>query len=243
MEIDCNNLSDDNLYVISNPMVSRIEGYTVHNFQPKSGINEFFIKLLHSNHELEVYEKIKNCDIAPKMLGVSNFSGGWYLILEKMKPLTYDYFKKHQDRVLVGLINKVKRLHNLNIIHRDIKMENILIDNDEVYLCDFEDKGYTETHAPSEVLNDLEFSLESDMYSLGCTIYELITCLQPWHNIDDFENYVSKSDFEPLLSNVKYNLYRNIIRDCLVKRCVEKKNLDLLVDAFTEPWLSRPSMS
>ena len=74
------------------------------------------------------------------------------------------------------------------IIHRDIKPANIKVtDDDKVYLLDFglakggpgyetsSVHGYTAAYAPLEQLNNTGTTPQSDLYSLGATLYHLLT--------------------------------------------------------------------
>jgi serine/threonine protein kinase len=80
-------------------------------------------------------------------------------------------------------------LHSLGIVHRDLKASNVLISTDgEVRLSDFgcaaylpavEFRGSVLWAAP-EVLKFGGFTLESEMWSLGCLVLELVTARGPW---------------------------------------------------------------
>lgn len=89
--------------------------------------------------------------------------------------------------------------HSRNVVHRDIKPANFLLsgpaDADErVLLGDFgiaralDDVGLTATgsvmatiaYAAPEVLSGLQFDGRADIYSLGCTLYRLLTGKTPY---------------------------------------------------------------
>uniref|UniRef100_A0A6B2LDW5 Protein kinase domain-containing protein n=1 Tax=Arcella intermedia TaxID=1963864 RepID=A0A6B2LDW5_9EUKA len=105
--------------------------------------------------------------------------------------------RKYTKQILNGL----KYLHDRRIIHRDIKGENILVDNKGVIkLSDFgaakrlenllnrgAGKGFSSFKgtiywmAP-EVLRQGEYGRQADIWSLGCTVLEMITGIPPWSN-------------------------------------------------------------
>ncbi|KAI8318811.1 kinase-like protein [Martensiomyces pterosporus] len=210
------NLAPDKLYTIEGARLREIEGYTLPTINNSNGVEELFSKVLYSYHEVECYEKLRGLGIAPEMKGLTKIQGCYVLLLEKMEPL-----RPHQvdSKIIRALIEKVKKMHSAGVVHRDLRMSNLLYKDGDVFLCDFEDKGYSPEWAAPEVLQNMEFSCESDMYSLGCTILELATGHPPWHDDDDFESNVVAGRFDYLLADVKTPLLKDIIRDCLIKRC------------------------
>jgi serine/threonine protein kinase len=107
-------------------------------------------------------------------------------LLETYKTLSESVIRKYAIQILEGL----EYLHCHNIIHRDIKGANILVDRDGICkLSDFggakivqEDidikkhsfKGTPNWMAP-ETVKKLEYTRFSDIWSLGCTIIEMAT--------------------------------------------------------------------
>ena len=88
-------------------------------------------------------------------------------------------------KILIQLIKGLKSLHELKILHRDIKSANVfLFKNGNVKLGDLNvskvmRKGlvYTQTGTPyyasPEVWKDLPYDNKSDIWSLGCVLYEI----------------------------------------------------------------------
>jgi serine/threonine-protein kinase len=89
--------------------------------------------------------------------------------------------------------------HSRNVVHRDIKPANFLLSgpadaNERVLLGDFgiaralDDVGLTATgsvmatiaYAAPEVLSGMQFDGRADIYSLGCTLYRLLTGKTPY---------------------------------------------------------------
>ena len=105
-------------------------------------------------------------------------------ILETYKNLSESVIRKYTHQILEGL----EYLHSHNIIHRDIKGANILVNRDGICkLSDFGGakimeeeinlkkqafKGTPNWMAP-ETIKELEHTRFSDVWSIGCTVIEM----------------------------------------------------------------------
>jgi NIMA (never in mitosis gene a)-related kinase len=90
----------------------------------------------------------------------------------------------------------LKALHDLKVCHRDIKSANIFFNaKEEVKMGDFNvskvvKKGmcYTQTGTPyyasPEVWKDRPYDAKSDIWSLGCVLYEIIALSPPFKSSD-----------------------------------------------------------
>ena len=102
--------------------------------------------------------------------------------------------EKEAIRLGMDICSALKALHGKNIVHRDIKVQNILVSDEGVYkLADFGTarqltgsqsymsiRGNLETVAP-EVIIGKGVSFVSDIYSLGLMLYKLLNHhLQPF---------------------------------------------------------------
>ena len=88
-------------------------------------------------------------------------------------------------KILLSSLRGLATLHNLKILHRDIKCANIFIMKDGNYklgdlnVSKVAKKGlvYTQTGTPyyasPEVWRDEAYDIKSDIWSLGCIIYEI----------------------------------------------------------------------
>ena len=93
---------------------------------------------------------------------------------------------------LIQLLNGLKALHELNILHRDLKSANVfLFSNGLAKLGDLnvskitrKGMGYTQTGTPyyasPEVWKNQPYDYKSDVWSLGCIIYEMCKLIPPF---------------------------------------------------------------
>tara|TARA_Y100000591_G_C21797065_1_gene679943 strand:- start:428 stop:1465 length:1038 start_codon:yes stop_codon:yes gene_type:complete len=111
--------------------------------------------------------------------------------------VTSNKFKHYEIyAIFYKLVSIIKDLHTLNVSHRDIKLENILIDflpNLELYLIDFEFAnhysdysrfyGGTEQYAAPELFSKnkkINNYKCVDIWALGVVLYILIFNIMPW---------------------------------------------------------------
>jgi mitogen-activated protein kinase kinase kinase len=104
--------------------------------------------------------------------------------------------KRYTKQILEGLLY----LHYNKIVHRDIKGANILLaqENSRIKLADFgcakeiaQNKTYHESMkgtanwmAP-EIIKQTGGGRFSDIWSLGCTVYEMLVGKPPWHHLNN----------------------------------------------------------
>jgi NIMA (never in mitosis gene a)-related kinase len=94
------------------------------------------------------------------------------------------------------MICGLKVLHNLKIFHRDLKTANIFLTYDQniklgdlnVSIVSKNGMAYTQTGTPyyacPEVWNDKPYNHKSDIWSLGCVLYEMAAQKPPFTSND-----------------------------------------------------------
>jgi len=94
------------------------------------------------------------------------------------------------------VVRGLKALHDLKIFHRDLKTANIFLMKDgtcklgDMNVSKVAKKGllYTQTGTPyyasPEVWGDKPYDHKSDIWSLGCVLYESVTLKPPFRAED-----------------------------------------------------------
>jgi len=109
--------------------------------------------------------------------------------------------------MLIQIVRGLRAMHDLNIMHRDLKSANVFLNKDfTIKLGDMNvskvvsqrNLNYTQTGTPyyasPEVWKDEPYDFKSDIWSLGCVLYEMI-CLKP-----------------PFQANDMSGLYKRVVR-------------------------------
>lgn len=103
--------------------------------------------------------------------------------------------------MFIQMVRGLKELHDMKIMHRDLKSANIFLYNDysaklgDLNVSKVAQKGlsYTQTGTPyyasPEVWKDLPYDFKSDIWSLGCVVYEAITLKPPFRAEDMHKLY------------------------------------------------------
>ncbi|MDX2305885.1 MAG: serine/threonine-protein kinase [Microscillaceae bacterium] len=133
---------------------------------------------------------------------------GVYLIMEYVEGISLDHYihqvsgpvpESKAIEVFVQVLDAVEYAHRRNIVHRDIKPSNMMITQDgSIKILDFgiakhidtPEKGLTQTGirmgtifymSPEQVLAR-EVDARTDIYSLGITLFEILTGTNPYQS-------------------------------------------------------------
>ena len=122
------------------------------------------------------------------------------------------YPEKKAREISFKILSAILYLHKLNIVHRDIKPDNVLLagPTKEIKVTDF---GLSKilsgsvvmktlvgsaNYVAPEILNDSPYGPNCDMWSFGCVVYVLLSGLVPFYG-DSFEvisRYIKKGSYE-----------------------------------------------
>lgn len=151
--------------------------------------------------EANKISKLKNCSNIISIYDVFDENGTCYYSMEYIEGNDLAYYcestpnkylpSKEAISIIMEVCNAVKAMHDIRMNHFDIKPENILIDsNGHVKLIDFgtacqfvyNDGNSTvlpiisQGYSPIELLSNItSFSPQSDIYSIGATLYNILT--------------------------------------------------------------------
>ena len=131
--------------------------------------------------------------------------------------------------IFIQMVYGVKELHDRNIIHRDLKSANIFLMKNGI--CKLGDLNVskvaksgllkTQTGTPyfasPEVWGGKPYGLKSDIWSLGCILYQMTTLKMPFQGNNFKEVYynVSKCKYQPLP-----NIYSKEL-DIIIKKLLQ----------------------
>ena len=174
--------------------------------QQESSVNE--VRILASIHHQNVisYKEAFWDDNTSSLNIVMEYAddGDLYTKLKKMKQEKIFFEEKKIWDYAIQLIQGLKSLHDKNIMHRDLKSENIFLfkKNSQCKIGDMnvskvlkEKLLRTQTGTPyyasPEVWMNKPYSFKSDLWSLGCVIYEMCELKTPFSGKDMDELFVN----------------------------------------------------
>lgn len=147
-------------------------------------------------------------------------------------------------KFLIQMTKGLRTLHNLKILHRDLKCANIFQMNDQmVKLGDLNvskitQKGLAITQAGTpyycapEVWKGNVYDKKCDIWSLGCVMYELAALKPPFQGagMKDLFNRISKGEFERIPKCFSNELF-DVIKHCLRLNPNERPNCDEILNS------------
>lgn len=152
--------------------------------------------------------------------------------------------------IYIKVLDAMNHIHKKNIIHRDIKPSNIMInDKSEIRLLDFgiakntendptltkigASAGYTPMYMSPEHCNGSPITKYSDIYSLGVTLWQMLTGKAPYEEFTQGQIYLKVAN-EPLPSI--QTVYQNVSQkmNTIVQKATHKnpKERYLSCEAF-----------
>ena len=182
-------IADGNIYALK-----RVKFYKLSDKEKENALNE--IRILASVKDKNVISyKEAFFDEKDSSLGIvmeyADKGDLFQLITERKK--TKNYFTEQEVwKVFIQLLKGLKALHDFKILHRDIKSANVFLFKGGI--CKLGDLNvskvarkslaYTQTGTPyyasPEVWEEKAYDSKSDVWSLGCVIYEMITLRPPF---------------------------------------------------------------
>ncbi len=193
-----------------------------------------------------------------------------YIVLENAEKGELFYFvssvKKGFDENISKYIFKeilygINSLHENGYTHSDIKLDNILLDKDfNIKLSDFsfsqelkgkngdgkliEKKG-TIGYFPPEFITQKSYNgIKSDIYSLGITLFALVTCGIPFPKKNSLLDAIKSRSYNNKLKNYKESINHLNLSDEFFNLCFKMISLNPddrynnIEEILNDPWLN-----
>ena len=205
-------------------------------------------KIKNIQEEAEILSKF-DCKNIVKYYDSFQIKNKFYILMEYCDGIDLRYFiNKYinkseliEENILYNIIKQlcigIKEIHEKNIIHRDLKPENIFINKKiEIKIGDFGISKQFNSNKKSAITTKKEGTLDyiapeiktkgiynkkSDMYSLGCIIYELF-------NLRNYFNDKFNEEIKEIDSDIYNYKWQEIINSLLQIDYNKRMNMDQL---------------
>ena len=214
-------------------------------------------------HEIELYKRLAHRHIV-RYIGMqrdeqrSNLhvflefvpGGSIASMLQRFGHFSEQLVRLYTRQLLLGL----EYLHGRRVIHRDLKGANVLIDGEGVVkLADFgASTAFEQTNlshgfksirgsvywmAP-EVMKGTGYGRRADIWSVGCTVIEMITANHPWPELDNgwaAMFHIAKSGKGPPIPPECSDLCRSFLEKCFV---LDPRQRATATDLLSHPFVA-----
>lgn len=197
--------------------------------------DETFVKKFRS--EAQAAAGLLNPNIV-NVYDVGEDRGLYYMVMELVEGVTLKEYIEKKKRltprevisIAIQMCNGIEAAHERNIVHRDIKPQNVIISNDgKVKVTDFGiAKATTSNTVTMAAMGSVHYTspeqarggyvdAKSDIYSVGITLYEMVTGRVPFNGESTVEVAVKhlQEEITPpseLVPNIPYSLEQIILK-------------------------------
>jgi len=155
---------------------------------------------------------------------------------------------EHIRKICLDTCRGLVYLHAANIIHRDLKSRNLLIDKDwNIKVADFglartldDDVTMTSCGTPShvapEIINHLQYSYKADVYSFGICLYEICVRQKPYGDLPGLHvaAAVAKEGFRPEIPPTLDPMWHNLMCCCWDQVPENRPDFERLVEILSD---------
>ena len=201
------------------------------------------INLIDSKYVIKIYDFfIENQNQKEFCCIITDYyeNGNLENLLSKKYPLNYRIIW----RIFIQIVLGIKELHKNDIILKNLCPRNIFIDNERNVkiggyglALDFVDEEYLNSlslYTSPELLNGQNYTKKSDIWSLGCILYELSFKKRAFQFLDNILNFNyeiadnCESDLKYFLQKLLCREYkRTLINELLIDMRFKKKLLEI----------------
>jgi Ca2+-binding EF-hand superfamily protein len=172
------------------------------------------------------------------------------------KKKNYNFSESEAALVISQICNGIEYLHKYGVVHRDLKPENMMMaKKDNLSLIKIMDFGLSKIMGPQEkaadgfgtlsfvapeVLIRKPYNKEVDVWSIGVTLYYMLTGTLPFDDDDDNEELIAK---KIVFSKLQFydkkwkkisDLCHDFIDKCLIK---EPEKRETTTELLKHPWI------
>ena len=249
-----------NDFIDLNKIIGKSNYATVKKMQSKKNGSYYAIKIIQKDKKSntknlfreKIFQKLIDHENIVKLYFNFEDSKNYYLVFEyisnynleikienHLKSFNYQNVQLIKENLIIfifkQLLNGLEYLHSINIIHRNIKPENILFDKDnKIKITDF---GYSafikpqweilpfdeklcsnnsfisnEDYGAPEILKRKKYDFKSDIYSLGLIIFKLMTFKLPFYSMTTNDNRLTRISNQVEISNFYSNNLKNLVK-------------------------------
>ena len=208
-------------------------------------------------NEIEIMKNLKHFSVV-KLLDTIETEKYILLVMENVLGGDLLTFIKKRNKlpektakfIFKQLLQSLKYIHNKNIVHRDIKLDNILIDlNNNIKLCDFGVGKYISDHhellydqcgtpayiAPEVVAGEGYEGFPVDLWSSGVVLYSLLMGSIPFkaQNINELQGLIMSGNYKKT-TGISKNA-NDLLNKLLEINPKKRINVE---EALNHPWFS-----
>jgi casein kinase I family protein HRR25 len=222
------------------------------------------------DYEYRLYKEIDDNVGFPEIIDFRKTKKNYICVMECLGPSLEDLFDFCDKRfslkttLMIGIqiLNRIESIHNIGIIHRDIKPDNFLIglgkNKSRIYLIDFglskryiidgnhleysTDKSFTGSFRYSSIRNHrgIEQSRRDDLESIGYMLIFFLKGSLPWQGLDGStkekrSNNIFKVKYDTSLADLCDGIPREFLlymKYCRLLKFKQKPDYDLLRNLF-----------
>ena len=199
------------------------------------------------------------------LLDLFENSDYYFMVLEYMQGADlFDYlqsrdFNLGEDRVkeiALQLAAGIKYLHSYGIVHRDLKLENVMMtDSTNKSVPKLVDFGLAKMIGPSEkaeepfgtlgyvapeILNKQPYTNQCDLWSLGCILYALLCSSLPFDHDSQKETIRMTCEDPVKFDSPQWKYYSRSCIDCISKLLIKKPEERMtLGQMIKHPWFAK----